>query len=144
MVSENPYESSETKTHGDSARPGVATARVAYAAGSSFLLGFALWACSRSITGADEPWDSTIPFYSMTMLLGGTIVGFIAPKQFVAALVCVWLGQVLAIATVPWLADAGWLLIGTITTAIGSLFLLPGLLCGWFLRSVVPIGYHVT
>ena len=137
LATENPYNPPEAAKQSISARRPVATGRVAYAAGAAFLLGFALWACSRPITGNDEPWDAPYPFYSAAMILGGIVVGIIAPKRFVPALLGVWLGQIAAIAAVPWLAAAGWLALGIATTAFGSLFLLPGLILGWGVHSAI-------
>lgn len=135
MTSDNEYESPKPGAVNNSVRGGVAAWNIAFAGGSSFALGFAVWACSRLITGTNEPWDSPYPFYSSSMVIGGIVVGFVAPNIFVIPLFGVWLGQVLALATIPWLADAGWLSLGVIATAIGSFLLLPGLFLGMLIRN---------
>ncbi len=137
MTTENPYKSPEVAKQRISARRPALTGRVVYAAAAAFLLGFALWAGSRPITGNDEPWDAPYPFYAGAMILGGIVVGIIAPKRFVPALLGVWLGQIVALAAVPWLAAAGWLVLGVATTAFGSLLLLPGLILGWSVNAVI-------
>jgi hypothetical protein len=98
-------------------------------------LGFGIWAASPTLTGHAEPWDSQYPFYSLTSLIGGGVLGFSSPA-LLRCYVGAWFGQVLALAILPGL-DRGWLLLGVMTTAVGSLLVLLGAVVGRAIRSAV-------
>jgi len=135
MTYDNECEAPKLRVINKSVLGDVAARYIAFAFGSSLAFGFALWACSRLITGTNEPWDSPYPFYSVSMVIGGIVVGLVAPNRFVIPWFGVWLGQVLALATIPWLTDAGWFSLGFITTAVGSFLLLPGLFLGTLISN---------
>ena len=100
------------------------------AAATGFLLGFILWATARPLTGKEEPWDTAYPLYSVSMVVGGLVIGYLAPGRFTMAVAGTWLGQITALGVVPWLAAGGWFPLGAVTTAIGSLLILPGMFVG--------------
>jgi hypothetical protein len=98
-------------------------------------LGFAVWAAAPWLVDRREPWDADWPFYSATLVLGGTATAWCQPKQVAATYVGVWLGQVAALALLPAHAG-GWLPLGAVTTGIGSLFALFGAVLGNGLRRL--------
>ena len=87
---------------------------------ASAAFGFLVWALSPLLVGQAEPWDSTWPFYSASSLAAGALIGALFPRRFLLAYLGCWFGQVLALLTLPEL-DRAWWLLGTFTTAIGSL-----------------------
>jgi len=93
--------------------------------GLSVLLGFLIWALSPTILGRAEPWDSPYPFYSMVFISGGALIALIERKSDALCGLGAWVGQLLALGTLPGMAH-GWFPIGVITTGIGSLFALLG------------------
>lgn len=99
-------------------------------------LGFGIWASSPILTGFAEPWDSPNPFYSLTSLVGGAVLGFLAPKHLLLCYFGAWLGQVIALAVLPGL-DRGWLLLGVMSTAVGSVLILVGAVIGKAVRLLV-------
>ena len=101
-------------------------------ASASALLGFGIWAASPSLTGVAEPWDAEFPYYSLTAVIGGAVVGWAFPRLWLWVVPGAWLGQVIGLGVLPGL-DRGWLLLGVFTTGIGSLFFLPGAAFGAFL-----------
>jgi hypothetical protein len=100
------------------------------------VLGFGIWALSPILTGQHEPWDSQYPFYSLASLIGGGVLGALAPKRLVYCYAGAWSGQVVALAVLPGL-DRGWLLLGVMTTAVGSLLILVGAVIGRAVRQLV-------
>lgn len=103
------------------------TSRLAVAS-LAFVFGFGLWASSQLITGKLEPWDAEWPFYSGAMLVGGAVLGMALPRQTVSMYLGLWGGQAFAL----WLPghDRAWVLLGLITTGMGSLLGLAGYLAG--------------
>ena len=94
---------------------------------------FLVWAASPWLFAVAEPWDAAYPFYTLAALLGGALLGlrFRAPiPSFLGA----WAGQVLALLVLPG-HDRSWLMLGVVTTAIGSLLVLAGSLPGTLLRG---------
>ena len=104
---------------------------IAVAASAAF--GFMIWAVSPTLTGFHEPWDSELPFYSATSLVGGSILGFFLHRHPMFLYLGAWWGQVVALAVLPGL-DRGWLLLGVITTAVGSTLTLLGGMIGRVVR----------
>jgi hypothetical protein len=98
-------------------------------------LGFGIWAASPALTGHAEPWDAQHPYYSLASLIGGGFLGFLS-RAVVRCYVGAWLGQVIALAVLPGL-DRGWILLGVMTTAVGSLLILLGAAGGYALRRGV-------
>jgi len=97
-------------------------------------LGFGLWLVSPLVAGCAEPWDASFPFYTPVMLVGGALVGSLLPRHSIAFVLGVWVGQVLALATLPG-HDRSWILLGAITTAIGAVVSLPGYLAAAQIRT---------
>ncbi len=91
----------------------------------SSALGFGIWAASPLITGRAEPWDAEITYYTLTSVIGAAVVGYAFPRHWLLVFPGAWSGQVIGLAVLPGL-DRGWLLLGAITTGIGSLLFLPG------------------
>jgi hypothetical protein len=103
-------------------------------------LGFLLWALSEPLTGSTEPWDTPYPLYALTMLIGGFVIGLVAPGRLITGYGGIWLGQISALAWVPWLQVDGWYPMGVVATAIGSLLALPGLIAGGVLRFLCAMA----
>ena len=87
-------------------------------------LGFGLWLVSPFVAGCVEPWDASFPFYVPVMLAGGALVGSLLPRRAIAFVLGVWLGQVLALAVLPG-HQRSWIVLGAVTSAIGSIVSLP-------------------
>ena len=98
------------------------------------ILGFGIWAASPALTGVPEPWDSEYPYYLVLSIVGGGTLGFFYSKHLLFCYVGAWSGQIVALAVLPGL-DRGWILLGVMTTAIGSLLILLGAVIGWLLRK---------
>lgn len=96
-------------------------------------LGFSLWAVSPILTGHAEPWDSEQPLYLVYSVLSGLALGWFAPRHLLRIYLGFWIGQIVALATLPGL-DRGWLLLGVMTTAIGSLLVLGAAALGRLIR----------
>ena len=103
-------------------------------------LGFLLWALSPTVFHVAEPWDSEYPLYTITMLIAALALGLVVSRRLALLFgyLGAWLGQVAALAVLPSFQKS-WLLLGIVSTAIGS-FLFPfgvalglgiGLLIGW-------------
>lgn len=103
----------------------------------SFFSTFSLWASSWWVIGENEPWDSRYPFYSIVMIVIGFLLGTLTPYRvlYYFLLVGAWLGQLLALLTIPWFGKLEWPLLTLIATALGSLWMLPGLFAGYHLRQ---------
>jgi len=91
----------------------------------SAITGFLLWALSPAITGHNEPWDAPYPFYSIVLIGAGALWALIRRRREPVGILGVWLGQVLALCVLPWL-DRSAVIVGAVTTAVGSLFFLLG------------------
>jgi hypothetical protein len=98
--------------------------------------GFCIWAFSPLLTGHNEPWDSEYPFYILVSLGGGVGLGLLAPRYITACYLGVWFGQVIACGVLPGL-DRGWLVLGIVTTGIGSLLALIGMVIGSVIRKLI-------
>ena len=101
-------------------------------------IGFLLWALSTIVFRVAEPWDSEYPAYTITMLTAGLALGLGIPRRLalVFGYVGAWLGQVTALAVLPSFPKS-WLLLGIISTGIGS-FLLPlGIALGLGIRLLI-------
>jgi hypothetical protein len=98
------------------------------------IFGFGVWAASPYVVGRREPWDANFPFYSVILIVTGLIVGWLLPRKIWLCFLGVWLGQVFALAVLPG-GQSGWLLLGIITTGLGSLISLIGWLIGSFIAS---------
>ncbi|WP_092048148.1 hypothetical protein [Planctomicrobium piriforme] len=86
-----------------------------------FVLGFCLWAFSKSLAGEVQPWDG---FLYLVVLGISPAVGFVSRAKrsdmFWGTFLGMWAGQVLAIAFVLHLSSQGWIVLGMMTTAIGA------------------------
>lgn len=92
------------------------------------ILAYAVWASSPLLFSAVEPWDTPYPFYSVTLFFGGLFIGYVFSAVASPALGA-WAGQVAALLTLPG-HDRDWILLGVVTTGIGSLLVLAGVLLG--------------
>ena len=90
---------------------------------------FLVWASSPLIFGVREPWDTGYPFYSVASVTGGIVIGLVFRKKIASCFLGAWVGQVLALVLLPG-GDITWLLLGFVTTALGSLFLVLGVFIG--------------
>ena len=48
----------------------------------AILLGAIIWALSPSVTGYAEPWDSQSPYYLLSLLMSGLVVGLVGPRRY--------------------------------------------------------------
>ena len=101
-----------------------------------FVVGFLLWALSEPLWGVAEPWDTGCPYYSVAMVCTGLVLGFAGARTMAPATIGVWLGQVAALVVLPSF-DKGWLLLGVITTGLGSLIFFFGVIVGWLARELI-------
>ena len=103
----------------------------------ALLLGLAVWVTAPAVIGQTEPWDAGWPYYRTVMFVGGFIVGLGARTWEIRGLayVAVWVGQIGG-TVITGLAARGGLALGVLTTGIGSLWLVPGLLLGAGLQAV--------
>ena len=106
------------------------------------IFGFGVWAASPYLGGRREPWDADFPFYSVTLIVAGVIVGFLLPRKVWICFLGVWLGQIFALAVLPG-GESGWFLLGVVTTAIGTLVSLIGWIIGSFIRSHLKNSFAV-
>lgn len=99
-------------------------------------IGFGVWALSPFITGEKEPWDAHYPFYSTLLISGGALITVAKGRWAVLCVPGIWLGQLLALATLPWL-DRSWWQLALFTTAVGSLVAFLGNVLGLALRLLL-------
>jgi antibiotic biosynthesis monooxygenase (ABM) superfamily enzyme len=55
--------------------------------------GAVIWAASPLVTSAAEPWDAESPYYFASLLIAGTIVGLLFPRNLWVVFVGIVLGQ---------------------------------------------------
>ena len=55
--------------------------------------GALIWAISPIITGEIEPWDAESPYYFVSLLVAGLIVGALIPRHVWAVLLGIVVGQ---------------------------------------------------
>lgn len=96
---------------------------------------FLIWATSPVVFSAIEPWDAPYLVYSVTTFLGGCILGYRFRGALLSSFLGAWLGQVVALLTLPG-HDRTWFELGLVTTAIGSLFLVAGAFLGGLVRRL--------
>lgn len=87
---------------------------------------FLVWALSPTLTGRVEPWDADWPYYSTAILLAGLLVGIAFRRALLSAYIGAWVGQILALMTLP-SVDRSWWYRGVLATAVGSLIILLGI-----------------
>lgn len=58
-------------------------------------LGAGIWALSPVITGQVEPWDAESPYYFVSLLVAGAIVGAVIPRHVWVVFLGVVAGQVI-------------------------------------------------
>ena len=58
-------------------------------------LGAIIWAISPFVTGEIEPWDADSPYYIVSLILAGTIVGGLIPKHLWTVFLGVVVGQII-------------------------------------------------
>lgn len=62
--------------------------------GLSFAAGVAIWGASGLVTGKREPWDSSGPYFVITLFAAGVLSGAMVPRRFWLSWFGVWAGQV--------------------------------------------------
>ena len=108
--------------------------KAASAASAGALLGYGLWLVSPIVAGCAEPWDASFPLYTPVLVVGGALGGGLLPGRAIAFLLGLWIGQVLALATLPD-HQRSWILLGAVTTAIGATVSVPSYVAASFLRK---------
>ena len=58
-----------------------------------FLIGLALWLVPAGFLHQPEPWDGNGPAYPLALLLGGLLLGFLAPGRTGSVVASVFVGQ---------------------------------------------------
>ena len=108
----------------------------AFVLGVAVATGFLVWACSRMLTGKVEPWDGTV-LYPLAILPGFLCCALTSRKIIWTIWTVIyywhgfWVGQVLALTTVPHLSERGWVSLGVITTYFGAMFIAQGVFLSW-------------
>ena len=62
-----------------------------------FFIGLALWLVPAGFLHQPEPWDGNGPAYPIALLGSGLVLGFLGPGRIAAAVVSVFLGQLLVL-----------------------------------------------
>jgi len=60
---------------------------------ASFLIGGVIWAISPIITGTVEPWDAKSPYYFLSLVAWGLILGLWSPRKIWVHYLGAMLGQ---------------------------------------------------
>lgn len=103
----------------------------------SAIFGFCIWALPI-LKYHSEPWDVGGQSYLIVSIAGGFILGMLAPRYFAVCYLGAWLGQVLACGVLPGI-DHAWLMLGVLTTGIGSILVLVGAIIGsMIINSIEP------
>ena len=61
------------------------------------ILGLALWIVPTLFSGEPLPWDSQGPVFAVALLLLGLFLGFLGPSQTIAAVIGLFVGQLLVL-----------------------------------------------
>lgn len=59
------------------------------------VLGAIIWTISPFVTGEIEPWDADSPYYVVSLILAGSIVGGLIPKHLWTVFLGVVAGQII-------------------------------------------------
>ena len=59
------------------------------------MLGTIIWVISPFVTGEIEPWDADSPYYIISLILAGAIVGWLIPKHLWTVFLGVIVGQII-------------------------------------------------
>jgi hypothetical protein len=94
---------------------------------------FGLWAGAPGLLGVLEPWDTDHPVYMTAALLIGAALGYAPRSTLLGLFLGAWLGQIAALLLLSG-HDRAWLLLGFLTTGLGSLVVVAGGLVGRLLR----------
>jgi hypothetical protein len=62
-----------------------------------FLLGLAIWLVPATFLGQSEPWDGNGPWYSLALLLGGLLLGYLGSAHSFAAVAGIFAGQLVVL-----------------------------------------------
>ena len=62
-----------------------------------FLLGLGIWLIPVTFFGQREPWDGNGPWYAVALAVAGLLLGFLGSGHVFAAVVGVFLGQVVVL-----------------------------------------------
>lgn len=99
------------------------------------LLTFFVWVGSPLLFAQVEPWDTPYPFYSITVFLGGGLLGYrFRGGALLPLFLGAWVGQIVALLSLPG-HDRTWFILGVVTTGIGSLVALAGGALGALVRK---------
>ena len=58
-------------------------------------LGALIWAISPFLAGVAEPWDAESPYYFVSLLVAGALVGVVVPNHLWAVLLGIVVGQII-------------------------------------------------
>lgn len=102
-------------------------------------LGAGIWVLSASITGHQEPWDSSGMYYAAALLGAGVIGGFLVPGHWAEVAVGIFTGQavVLLARVLAEPASGGLWPLGILFLGLYSFVALAGAGLGSGLRRIV-------
>ncbi|MCK4905674.1 hypothetical protein KAS42_05505 [bacterium] len=104
----------------------------------SAIFGFCILALLPIVTGHNNPFDVEDKSYFVVLIVGGFILGMLAPRYLAVCYLGVWLGQVLAIEVLPGI-DKAWWMLGVLTFGILSILVLVGAFIGSIIiNSIEP------
>jgi hypothetical protein len=104
----------------------------------SAIFGFCILALLPIVTGHSDPWDTGDNSYFIVLIVGGFILGVLAPRYPAVCYLGAWLGQVLAIEVLPGI-DKAWWMLGVLTFGIASILVLVGAIIGsMIINSIEP------
>lgn len=58
-------------------------------------LGGAVWWASPHVVGEAEPWDASVPYYPLALLIAGLLAAFVDPQRFWVSAAGIYIGQCL-------------------------------------------------
>lgn len=124
----NPYES--PKTPGERRTYLSLRDLVVLVCLAEFLIGSLVWVFSRPVTGELEPWDVSVALYFCVIATCGIAPGLLGVRASFYSLLSCWLGQICGALWVYWPPHMGHLILGAVSTGVGSIPFLFGALIG--------------
>lgn len=101
----------------------------------SAVLGAAIWAFSRTVTGRAEPWDANSAYYPVALAIAGLVAGLLPPPRVWRAYAGVIAGQALYMAIAS--GGGGLFVLGVLLVPVYSLpFLAAIALLAWARRRL--------
>lgn len=102
----------------------------------SAIFGFCILASLPIVTGHSNPWNTGDNSYFIVLIVGGFILGVLAPRYPAICYLGAWLGQFLAIGVLPEI-DKAWWPLGVLTFGILSILVLVGAIIGSIIINLI-------